>query len=501
MWDGIYRVIGRTTQRQEDIPLVKDGKTLENAESAKFLAETFYPDDNTQEDDAEHKLIRKTAELVNVGSLDDSSDPPFTVEELMWAASSFNPKKAPGNDGLTADICVAAIALDPQLFLALANKCLQLAHFPSKWKEATVVVLRKPGKEDYTHPKSYRPIGLLPVLGKVLEKMIVRRIKWHIVPKLSKKQYGFMPQRSTEDSLYDMIQHIKSDIKDKKLTVIVSLDIEGAFDNAWWPAIRYALVETGCPINMRRLVDSYLDDRSVCIRYSGAEWVKKTTKGCVQGSIGGPLFWNLLLDPLLNELTDRGEYCHAFADDVVLVFSGDRALEVQERVNAALAQVQKWGVKNKLKFAPQKTKAMVITNKIKYDSPLLKMGGESIVMSKEIKILGLTVDNKLTFNTHVKNVCCKAQNIYRQLCRAAKVHWGLNSEIIRTIYIAVVEPIIMYAASAWSPATNKQIIKKQFDAVQRGFVQKIIKSYKTVSLHSALLLAGLLPLDQPCFMK
>ncbi|CAK1589561.1 unnamed protein product [Parnassius mnemosyne] len=265
-------------------------------------------------------------------------------------------KKAPGYDGLTADICEVAITLDPTMFLALANKCLSLAYFPKKWKEAVVVVLRKPEKVDYTHPKSYRPIGLLPVLGKFFEKMLVRRVKWHIVPKISLKQYGFMPQRSTEDSLYDMIRIIKDELKRKKLIILVSLDIEGAFDNAWWPAIKCRLAETGCPKNLRRLIDSYLEDRTVCIRYTGAEWAKKTTKGCVQGSIGGPLFWNLLLNPLLKELNGKEEYCQAFADDVVLIFSGYRASEVQDRANTALERVQKWGVKNKLKFAPQKRK-------------------------------------------------------------------------------------------------------------------------------------------------
>ncbi|CAK1583199.1 unnamed protein product [Parnassius mnemosyne] len=366
MWDSIYRVIGRTTQRQEDVPLALNGRIMGNEESAKTLAETFYPDDDVREDDPGHRQIRETAGVVNEGSHDDSCDPPFTMEELKWSVSGFNPKKAPGYDGLTADICEAAIGLDPTMFLALANKCLSLAHFPRKWKEAVIVVLRKPGKVDYTHPKSYRPIGLLPVLGKIFEKMLVRRIKWHIIPNISSKQYGFMPQRSTEDSLYDMMQHIKSKLKNKELIVLVSLDIEGAFDNAWWPAIRCRLAETRCPINLRRLIDSYFEDRTVCIRYSGAEWVKKTTKGCVQGSIGGPIYWNLLLDPLLKELSDKGEYCQAFADDVVLMFSGQRALDVQERANAVLAHVQKWGVRNKLKFAPHKTKAMVITNKIKY---------------------------------------------------------------------------------------------------------------------------------------
>ena len=107
-----------------------------------------------------------------VGVCGIQQDPPFTPMELELAIKSFNPKKAPGVDGFTADICNHATANDPELFLKIANSCLQRHHFPKKWKEATVIALPKPGKGNYAHPKSYRPIGLLPVLGKILEKMI-----------------------------------------------------------------------------------------------------------------------------------------------------------------------------------------------------------------------------------------------------------------------------------------------------------------------------------------
>ncbi|XP_073961989.1 uncharacterized protein [Choristoneura fumiferana] len=202
-----------------------------------------------------------------------------------------------------------------------------------------------------------------------------------------------------------------------------------------------------------------------------------------------------LLDPLLKELDSHGHYCQAFADDVVLIISGKTTSEVQTEANVALERVRRWGVRNKLKFAPHKTKAMVITNKLKYDTPLLAMGGVNIAPSRDIKILGLTVDDKLTFSSHASNVCRKATNLYKQLSRAAKIHWGLEPEVIRTIYTAVVEPVVMYAAGAWAPATNKLGIQKLLNAVQRGFVQKILKAYRTVSLNSALVLAGLLPLD------
>ncbi|XP_049868206.1 uncharacterized protein LOC126371572 [Pectinophora gossypiella] len=495
MWEGIYRVIGRTSKREEDVPMVRDGVVLDAANSARYLAETFYPRDDREKDNDEHRAIRKRAEMTNEGKQGESCDPPFTADELLRATKSFNPKKAPGSDGLTADIWDHLISSNTDTILRLMNKCLTHQYFPRSWKEATVIVLRKPGKECYDSPKSYRPIGLLPVLGKIYEKMIVARLKFHLLPKMSTRQYGFMPQKSTEDSLYTLINQVRTKLEEKKIITLVSLDIEGAFDSAWWPKIKVRLAEERCPANLRKVVESYLSERTVSVRYGGAEYKTRTEKGCVQGSIGGPILWNLLLDPLLKGLEERGHQCQAFADDVVLIFDAHTAQEIQRHANAALEYVRVWGVMNKLKFAPHKTSAMLVTRKLKHDTPHLTMGGIDIAMSKQIKLLGLTIDNKLTFNTHVANVCSKAVGIYKQLSRAARVSWGLHPEVIRSIYTAVIEPIVLYAASAWAPASNKLGVRSKLNSVQRSFAQKMCRAYRTVSLNSALVLAGILPLD------
>ncbi|XP_063897400.1 uncharacterized protein LOC126055310 [Helicoverpa armigera] len=408
VWEGIYRVIGRTAKRCEDVPLVKDGLPLSPENSARLLAETFV--------DSEEGKPRTTAVLVKMPIVrtcghDEHHDPPFTLLELKTAVDSFNPKKAPGADGLTADICAQAIFRDPgssspwpiNVWSRDTSRSLEGGHSGDP-PEA---------RERHLHrPKSYRPIGLLPVLGKILEKLM-----------------------------------------------------RGAFDSAWWPAIRTRLAEEKCPVNIRRMIDSYLNDRCVRVRYAGAGAAGIRTRD-VQG-----LWRPNPLEPGAGSpakgLEQRGDYCQAFADDVVLIFSGDTALE--RRANAALEYVRRWGIRNKLKFAPHKTCAMVVTRKLKYDVPLLSMGGVAIGMSEGIKILGLTVDHKLTFNTHVANVCKKAINIYKQLARAAKVSWG--PEVIRSIY--------------GGGGTGDS----------RGFAQKLCGAYRTVSLHSALVLAGLLPLD------
>ncbi|GBP98469.1 Putative 115 kDa protein in type-1 retrotransposable element R1DM [Eumeta japonica] len=280
-------------------------------------------------------------------------DPPFTGAEVRFALKAFHPRKAPGIDGFTSDICQAAIFRDLGLFLAMANKCLELGYFPRAWKVAAIKVIPKPGKEDYARPKSYRPIGLLPVLGKTVERMLVGRLQWHLMPKLQATQYGFTPQRGTEDALYDLMTHIYQELNLKKIILMVSLDIEGAFDNAWWPALETQLRALGCPVNLHGLVRGYLRDREVAVKYAGGECRKGTSKGCIQGSIAGPTFWNLILDSLLRELGELGVYVQAFADDVVLMFSGQSASSIEEEANRALARVHCWGVRNKLSPSSQ----------------------------------------------------------------------------------------------------------------------------------------------------
>ncbi|CAK1594233.1 unnamed protein product [Parnassius mnemosyne] len=188
-------------------------------------------------------------------------------------------------------------------------------------------------------------------------------------------------------------------------------------------------------------------------------------------------------------------YCQAFADDVVLVFSGQKFPKIEEKANRTLALVHDWGVRNKLGFAAHKTNAIIITRKLKYDTPQLHMGGTNIKIVDEIKLLGLIIDKKLTFHSHVVHICRKVTNIYKHLVKTAKISWGLSSEIIRTIYVSVVEPIVLYAASVWASASQKISIQKHLNTLQRGFAQKICKAYRTVSLNSALILTGLLPLD------
>ncbi|GBP61692.1 hypothetical protein EVAR_43630_1 [Eumeta japonica] len=171
-------------------------------------------------------------------------------------------------------------------------------------------------------------------------KMLVWRIQWHIMPKLQTRQYDFMPQRGTEDSLYDLMTHIHNELNLKRIIVMVSLDIEGLRQRV--VAIRNQLLVHKCPVNLYGMVMGYLRDRE------------------------------------------------AFADDV-LMFSGQSASALEAETNRALAHVRDWGDRNKLSLHHRNQRDGA-HQKLKFDVPVIRMGNREIALVDEIRLLGLTID-------------------------------------------------------------------------------------------------------------
>lgn len=129
------------------------------------------------------------------------------------------------------------------------NSCIELSYFPTCWKTAFVKVLPKHNKADYTDVSAYRLIGLINVFGKLLGKLIIRRLNYHmhINNFHNKHQYGFKEQTSTVDALNTAINYIRQVKQEGQHVVAVSLDIQAAFDNAWWPALYKRLQHIQCP--------------------------------------------------------------------------------------------------------------------------------------------------------------------------------------------------------------------------------------------------------------
>jgi hypothetical protein len=156
------------------------------------MIEHFAPEDSEDGDEAHHKRVRHQA----LAPLHTSNDEEFTRQEVQAVLEKFDPRKAPGEDALTSEILLHVFRSLPTAFTEI-YECLRRGHFPKQWKRSMIIPVIKPGKEGLNDVGKYRPISLLNIVGKILEKLLIDRINYHLYSNklLKGKQYGFLPQK------------------------------------------------------------------------------------------------------------------------------------------------------------------------------------------------------------------------------------------------------------------------------------------------------------------
>jgi len=152
-------------------------------------------------------------------------------------------KKAPGIDGITGGIYLRTFNIFLRLVTTIYNQCLKRGCFPKRWKIAKIIPTIKPGKENSMDPSKYRPISLLNIGGKVLEKLLINGINHHMYKNnfMTDRQFGFTPQKSTTDASMEAKNFIEPVLENRGVVIMTDLNVKGAFDAAFWPSILHGL--------------------------------------------------------------------------------------------------------------------------------------------------------------------------------------------------------------------------------------------------------------------
>lgn len=247
-WGFVYKQQADKLKVEKVISTLRCGQssTMTAKETAACLLDVHIPEDREVEDALEQQEIReKSKEMPNTANA-----PLFTGREIIKMAKGFKNNKAPGPDLVESRVLKEVVSIIPDQITRLFNNCLQKGVFPKVWKEGTLRVLLKGEDKDERDPKSYWPICLLSVIGKLYEKLIKARLEDTALAadKNSSRQYGFTPGRSTEDAIVEMRRLISTN--GDRYAVALLFDISGAFDNVWWPLVLQSLKEKDCPRNV-----------------------------------------------------------------------------------------------------------------------------------------------------------------------------------------------------------------------------------------------------------
>ena len=287
---NIYRIVSNVNTGQISTIQKEDGSyTTSLYETMSYAIESFYPTAN-----GNHPLPF----LSNYYS--PYACPIFTPAEIIHHASSIKTKKAPGLDNLTANIIRQSIFILTNQFTQLYNTCLIHCYFPKLWKAGSLCLVPKPVGQISTI-KKFRSISLLPVLDKIFEKLLDCRLAQHLysTKQLSLRQYGFRRQKSTTDALAQIVKILSSSLENKYVSIVVSLDISGAFNHASWHLIIHQLIKKMCPYALLGTIRSFFQQRHITYTNANINISKKLSQGCPQGSCLAPGPWNVLLDSTL----------------------------------------------------------------------------------------------------------------------------------------------------------------------------------------------------------
>ena len=345
--------------------------------------------------------------------------------------------------------------------------------FPDAWKYAEVIPL--PKESNHEEPTNNRPLSLLPTISKICEKVVLNQFSSYLTKnkRLNCHQSGNRKYHSTETLNIFTTDSFLDAMDQKKVTVLVLLDLSKAFDSLSYQILLRKLVNVGVSQTALKWFESYLSGRSQAVRIgTSVSTPLPLLHGVPQGAILSPLLFNIYI----NDLPSVPRHCilKSFVDDskLLLSFYVKDLDDSSKKVEADLLEVTKWCCNNCLLLNPDITKLLLLgtrqmLNKIPDELKVVLLG-KQLTPVPSAKDLGIIIDSNLSYDEHIVHL---VSSCMASLCRINRVKHLFSSKSLTTIINALVLNKLFYCSSVWRN-TSQQNIKK-LQSVQ-NFAARII---------------------------
>lgn len=422
--------------------------------------------------------------------------PLVSAREIALATSSIKPNKAPGPDGIPSKAIAMCGQVNPDLLAGIFNRCLSVGSFPVAWKVAYLVLLPKPGKP-LELPSAYRPICLLNIVGKVFERVLANRLETLIQP--VENQYGFRKGMGTVGAVQRVLGEANRAntglYKNRQFCVIATFDIRNAFNSLPWRTVFREFNRRELPEYLVAILRDYLNERGVIYGKGRDQTNHPVTAGVPQGSVLGPMLWNMAYDHLLAMRLPEGVTMVGFADDLAVVARNRDRVALQANLQEVVDLILDWLRRAGLALAAEKTQLTALSVKRGLGDLAIQVGAARISTGTSTRYLGVEISANRFHTPHIKGAVRSALAADKQLSRLMANVRGPGQRTRSMLYNSVVGARLLYAAPIWANGLRAKSNKEAFLRVQRLGAIRTIRAYRTISTEAASVLAGMIPVD------
>ena len=371
-----------------------------------------------------------------------------TQDEVGKAIRSLKSSSAPGEDGISAALWKAGGAAARCRLTAIIANIWSSSSFPSDWKTSVVIPLHKKG--DKTDCKNYRGISLIDVAYKVVEAVILDRIRGAVDNSLRENQGGFRPGRGTVDQIFALRQIIEQRQEFRQPLVVAFVDFKAAFDSIDRKRMYEILLFFGMPDKIVQLIEDMYCDSNCVVRIDG----KCTSSfpvvtGVKQGALLSPILFNIVLDMILGEAMQGCEGVLVentritdldYADDIALL--ADNATDMQRMMDRLDMFARQVG----LHISAEKTKVMRTAS---FEPVPILLQGNPLEVVEHFCYLGSVITMDGDSGKELRSRIAKAEGTFSML---SKCLWRSPRIRLRTklrVYYAAIRPVLMYGCETW----------------------------------------------------
>lgn len=412
--------------------------------------------------------------------------------EILKIIKSKKDHSTPGIDNLSFFI-LKNLNLNLVIrFAELLNEVLISCNIPNEWKSIKVIPLLKPSK-DSDNPQSYRPLAMLNVLIKLINNVVKNRLNKFIEDKqiIPTNSYGFKKHTSAINCVNTLVTKVQEAKKEGMVVAATFLDLSKAFDNVDINKLLSIMEQLEIPTEIINWVYAYLKERKMILELNdGSHIVQISNKGLPQGCPLSPILFNIYTK-LIHNITRNGEILIQFADDFTAIIVGFSVAIVAEKMTSFLSRLAIEFKKLGMELNPNKSACMIFRNK--FDPTVsIKINNSPIPIVQTHKILGIHLNYKLSYKTHIDNSIVKAKKKINILKMISRKRSGAHPDQMLKIYKAIVRPHLEYGITIIG--TTPKTIFQKLETTQHLAIRTSLRHLKSTPNHVVLYEAGELPL-------